>query len=70
MGGNANSMFCVGGKANSSVFKYQHIGIANANFHVGPNASIFLLQWNIGFKPIFHYVFFLHWQFNQLFLIQ
>ena len=47
-------MFCVGGKANFRVFRNQHVGIANANFHVGPNASSFALQWNIGFTIIFH----------------
>ena len=27
--GNANFVFCVGGNANFSVFRYQHVGIAN-----------------------------------------
>ena len=43
-------MFRVWGKANFSVFRYQHVGIVNANFHVGPNASSFASQWNIGLK--------------------
>ena len=47
-------VFCVGGKANFSIFRYQHVGIANANFRVGPNASSFALQCNIGFTIIFH----------------
>ena len=50
-GGNANFVFRVGGKANFSVFRYQHVGIANTNFReicVGPNASSFASQWNIG----------------------
>ena len=32
IGGNASFMFRVGGKANFSVFRYQHVGIANTNF--------------------------------------
>ena len=55
--GNANFMFRLGGKANFSVFRYQHVGIANANSRVwgarvGHNASSFALQWNIGLRDI------------------
>ena len=35
VGGDANFMFRVGGNANFSVFRYQHVGISNAKFHVG-----------------------------------
>ena len=35
VGGNANFMFRVGGDANFRVFRYQHVGIANAHFCVG-----------------------------------
>ena len=35
IGGNANFMFCIGGNANLSVFRYQHVGIADANFRIG-----------------------------------
>ena len=31
----ANFIFCVEGNANFSVFRYQHVGIPNAKFHVG-----------------------------------
>ena len=38
VGGNANFMFCVEGNANFSIFRYQHVGIPNAKFHVrGPS---------------------------------
>ena len=33
--GNNNFVFRIGGKANFSIFRYQHVGIANANFRVG-----------------------------------
>ena len=33
--GNANVMFLVGGNANLSVFRYQHVGMPNAKFRVG-----------------------------------
>ena len=46
----ANFMFRVGGNANFRVFRYQHVGIAHANLRVGPNASSFASQWNIGFR--------------------
>ena len=32
IGGNTNVTVCVGGNAKSSVFRYQHVGIANAKF--------------------------------------
>ena len=35
IGGNINFMFRVGGNANLSVFRYQHVGIPNAKFHIG-----------------------------------
>ena len=50
VGGNANVIFCVGGKANSNVFRYQHVGIANTKIRVGPNASSSASQWNIGLR--------------------
>ena len=34
-GGNTNFKICVGGSANFSIFRYQHVGIANAKFLVG-----------------------------------
>ena len=46
---NANLSFRVGGNANFSIFRYQHFGIANTKVCVGPNASSFVSQWNIGF---------------------
>ena len=58
VGGNANFKICLRAKANFSVFRYQHVGIPNAKFHVGgppthgPNANVFALQWNIGFSVI------------------
>ena len=39
-------MFRVGGKANFSVCRYQHVGI--------PSANGFALQWNIGFAMETH----------------
>ena len=49
--------FGVGGKANFSVFRYQHVGIPNAKLwrwgskpKRGPNANGFASQWNIGFN--------------------
>ena len=52
VGDNANFMFCVGGKANFSVFRYQHVSIGNAKWWCwgtpGPNANGFASQWNIG----------------------
>ena len=48
IGGNANFMFCIGGNANLDNFKYQHVGIPNANLWrlgsepmLGPNAKGF-----------------------------
>ena len=59
--GNANFMFPVGGNANFSVFRYQHVGIPNAKlWHwgskptPGPNTIGFASQWNIGFTVAFH----------------
>ena len=53
---NANFRVGVGGNANFSVFRYQHVGIGNAkslrwgsNPTRGPNASGFASQWNIVF---------------------
>ena len=53
----------IGGNANFSVFKYQHVGIAKANFRVGgadqtrsTNTSSFASQWNIGLM-LFHAVY-------------
>ena len=50
----ANFMFSVGGNANFSVFRYQHVGIPKAKLWLwgpkptrGPNANGFALQWNI-----------------------
>ena len=65
VGGNANFMFLVGGKANFSVILDTNMLVSptqilalgqlpNAKIRVGPYASSFALQWNIGFKPIFH----------------
>ena len=34
IGGNAHFVFCIGGHANFSVFRYQHVGIADANFRI------------------------------------
>ena len=59
--GNANFRIRVGGNANSSIFRYQHVGISKAKFRVGglsqrkdptqrPNANVFVLQLNIGFR--------------------
>ena len=49
-------MFLVGGNANFSIFRYQHVGIPNTKFVAmeskpmpGPNANGFASQWNIGF---------------------
>ena len=46
----------VGGSANFSVFRYQHVGLPNAKLWRsgskpmrGPNANGFVSQWNIGF---------------------
>ena len=46
----------VGGNANFSVFRYQHVGIPNAKLWCwgsksmrGPNANGFVSQWNIDF---------------------
>ena len=33
--GNANFMFCFGGNAHFSIFRYQYVGIPNTIFHVG-----------------------------------
>ena len=48
-------MLPVGGNANLSVFRYQHVGIPNAKLWrwgskqtPGPNANGFAPQWNIG----------------------
>ena len=57
VGGNANFRFGFGGKANFSVFRYQHVCIPNAKlWHwgskptpAGPNANGFASHWNIGF---------------------
>ena len=55
--GNGNFRVGVGGNANFSVFKYQHVGLGNtksscwgSNLTQGPKASGFTLQWNIGLK--------------------
>ena len=55
--GNANFRVGVGGNANFSIFRYQHVGIGNAkssrwgtNPMQGPDASGSLPQWNIGLK--------------------
>ena len=40
---------------NFSVFRYQHDGIAKANFRVGLNASSFASQWNIGIIGFFSF---------------
>ena len=39
-GGIANCMFCVGGNANFSVFRYQHVGIPNTKLALGVQANI------------------------------
>ena len=56
VGGNANFEIRVGDKANSRVFRYQHVGIGNAKlWRWGskpmpvPNSNGFASQWNIGF---------------------
>ena len=55
IGGNANFNVRVGGDANFIVFRYQHVGIANATLWRwgskltrGPNTNGFASQWNIG----------------------
>ena len=57
MRGNTNFRFGIGGNANFSVFRYQHVGIPNAKLwrwgskpKRGPNTNGFASQWNIGFK--------------------
>ena len=57
IGGNVNFSCCVGGNANFIVFRYQHVGIPNAKLGCwgskptrGPNASVFISQWNIGYR--------------------
>ena len=56
--GPANFMFHVWGKANFSVFRYQHVGIHNAKFRVGniaqrePLSRGILRQWNIGLREL------------------
>ena len=47
----------VGGNANFSIFRYQHVGIPNTKLLCWgycptrrPNASVFTSQWNIGFN--------------------
>ena len=59
-GGNENFMFRVGGKGNFSIFRYQHVGISNAEMWLwgsqptqGPDTNGFALQWNIGFIFLF-----------------
>ena len=54
--GNTNFSVRVGGNANLSVLRYQHVGIPNAKlWHWGskptrgPNTNGFALLWNIGF---------------------
>ena len=45
-------MFHVGGNANFSVFRFQHVGIPNAKLSLpkpGPNVNGFASQGNIGF---------------------
>ena len=51
--GNVNFSLRIGGNANSSVFKYQHVGIPNAKLSLWeycpmrrPNVSVFALQGN------------------------
>ena len=55
--GNANFSVSVGGNANFSIFRYQHVGIFDAKFWrwgskptSGPNANGFASQWNIGLR--------------------
>ena len=57
LGCNANFRFGVGGNANFSVFRYQHVGIPSTKLwrwgskaKAGPNANGFASQWNIGFN--------------------
>ena len=56
IGGNANCTFRIGGNANFSVFRYQHVGIPNAKFRVGGlrqcKDPTFASQWNIGFTSL------------------
>ena len=54
---NANFSVRVGGNANFSAFRYQHVSIPNVKlWHwgskpmPGPNANGFALWWNLGFK--------------------
>ena len=54
MGGNTNFSIRVGGNAQFTVFRYQHVGIPNAKLWCwgskatqGPNANGFAWQWNI-----------------------
>ena len=47
--GNTNFMFCVGGNANFSISRYQHVGIPNAITNRRPQREKFASQWNIGF---------------------
>ena len=35
VGANINVKICFGDNANFSVFRYQHVGISNAKFHIG-----------------------------------
>ena len=53
--GNTHFMFCAGGKANFSVFIYQHVGIGNTKSWCwgcyptpAPDAKGMASQWNIG----------------------
>ena len=62
-GGNTNFMFRVGGNANFSVFRYQHVGIGIAKLWCwvskptqGPKANGFASQWNIDVKNQSNYI--------------
>ena len=55
--GNTHFRVGIGGNANFSDFRYQHVGIGNAKLWrwgckstPGPNAKGFASQWNIGYK--------------------
>ena len=57
VGGYANFSVRVGGNANFSGFRYQHVGIPNGKLWrwgskrtLGPKVNGFASQWNIGFR--------------------
>ena len=56
VGVNVTFKIHIGGKANFSVFRYQHVGIPNTKFigvvTQGTNANVFASQWNIGIRHV------------------